>query len=258
MTKYIIFDTETTGLEKEDRIIQIGALILDQHKNIKIYNELCSSYVKIKFEAMATHHITENMIKNKNKFQNTKFYKELLKLNSAENYIIAHNINFDISMLEKENFSNKIEKIDTLKVAQHIFEDAPSHKLQVLRYYLKLNEEEELESKKYNIKIEAHNAISDVLITKLLLSRIVKELKIRFPKIKNYIKYLVELTNKPILLKKINFGKYKGRNIEDIIKKDYQYIKWLFNKSEDENMKYTLNTLLKKKIIFFIILRQIQ
>lgn len=245
--KYIIFDTETTGLTKKDRIIQIGAMVLDNHKNITIYDELCSTDVKINFQAMKVHGITEEMIRNKKKFQYTNFYRDVIKLNSSKNYIIAHNINYDIRMLEKENFTNKMQQIDTLACARHFFPKVDSHKLQSLRFSLKLDKKEEDESKKYNIKIEAHNAIGDVLMTKLLLSKIFDEMRTHYPKIKNHLQYLVDLTNKPVFLKKITFGKYAGENLNDIFKKDIDYLKWLYENIEDnKSMRYTLDILFKK------------
>ena len=53
---------------------------------------------------MEVHNITPDMIKNKPYLKDTKIYKKLLELNSKENFLIAHNINFDLAMLEKEVF----------------------------------------------------------------------------------------------------------------------------------------------------------
>ena len=76
MSKLIIFDTETTGLNQEDRIIQIGAIIseLGNPNYFEVaYNELCSSEIPIKIEAMSTHGIRQNDIKNKPLYNETKF-----------------------------------------------------------------------------------------------------------------------------------------------------------------------------------------
>jgi exodeoxyribonuclease X len=42
MAKYILFDTETTGNQEEDRIIQVGAMIVDAKGEVEVYDELCS------------------------------------------------------------------------------------------------------------------------------------------------------------------------------------------------------------------------
>ncbi len=43
MAKYILFDTETTGNQEEDRIIQVGAMVVDSKGKIEVFDELCST-----------------------------------------------------------------------------------------------------------------------------------------------------------------------------------------------------------------------
>ncbi|PKN13897.1 MAG: DNA polymerase III subunit epsilon, partial [Deltaproteobacteria bacterium HGW-Deltaproteobacteria-24] len=50
MPKYILFDTETTGNQEEDRIIQFGAMIVDTKAPLEVYDELCSCDIEIKLE----------------------------------------------------------------------------------------------------------------------------------------------------------------------------------------------------------------
>jgi len=38
--EYVLFDTETTGNGEEDRIIQVGALIIDSRGQVKYFDEL--------------------------------------------------------------------------------------------------------------------------------------------------------------------------------------------------------------------------
>ena len=105
---------------QEDRVIQFGSLIVDQRGNIEVFDELCSSDVPIKLEAMEVHNITPNLLENKPKAVDTKFYKRLQELNSSENFLIAHNINFDLDMIKKEGFINNFQLIDTLRCAKHL------------------------------------------------------------------------------------------------------------------------------------------
>ena len=39
MAKYILFDTETTGNSEEDRIIQVGAMIIDSNGDVEVFDE---------------------------------------------------------------------------------------------------------------------------------------------------------------------------------------------------------------------------
>jgi len=96
--EYVLFDTETTGNGEEDRIIQVGALIIDSRGQVKYFDELCSSEVEIKFEAMEVHNITPELIEGRRSFRESSFFEELLRLNVEKNYLIAHNINFDLAM----------------------------------------------------------------------------------------------------------------------------------------------------------------
>ena len=106
MAKYVLFDTETTGASLEDRIIQIGAMVVNSKTDIEIYDELCSCEIDIKIEAMEVHNIVPSDIEDKVPFIQTNCYRKILELNSISNYLIAHNINFDLTMLEKEGFIN--------------------------------------------------------------------------------------------------------------------------------------------------------
>ncbi|AXK48919.1 DNA polymerase III subunit epsilon [Aliarcobacter trophiarum LMG 25534] len=246
MIHYILFDTETTGAQEEDRVIQFGSMILNQKGDLEVFDELCINPIPIKLEAMEVHNITPDLLKNKPNAVDTNFYKRLQELNRSENFLIAHNINFDLEMIKKEGFVNNYQLIDTLRCARHIFSELPYHRLQYLRYALELYKDEVAEAKKLNITIKAHDAIGDVLVMKLFLSKLVAQVKMSFPDI-NPMKKLVELTLTPVFVQTFKFGKYKGESIEDVAKKDANYLNWMMkNMDLDEDMQYTLNRVLER------------
>jgi DNA polymerase III epsilon subunit-like protein len=245
MTKYVLFDTETTGNQAEDRIIQIGAMVVGARGEVEVYNELCSSTVPIKVEAMEVHSITPELLEGKSDFKSTRFYNNLAELNNENNYLIAHNIQFDLGMLEKEGFSNRMKLIDTLRCSKHLYPDSNYHRLQYFRYSLGLYKEEGKEAQKHNIVIKAHDAIGDVVVMKLLLSKLVARVKEQYQGVNPMVK-LEELTRTPVMMKKFKFGKYKGEEIEDIARSDAGYIKWMLKSLElDEDLKYTLERVLE-------------
>ncbi len=131
--KYIILDTETTGTGEEDRVIQLGYIVLGS-KEVEVHNEFYSCEIPISFGAMEVHGITQEMLEGKPTAKESIAYKRLCELNTNENYMIIHNAPFDLGMLEKEGFDTKMKVIDTLRVAKHILPDEDAHRLQYFRY----------------------------------------------------------------------------------------------------------------------------
>ena len=283
MSKLIIFDTETTGLNEEDRIIQIGAIISELgNPNYfeEPYNELCSTDIPINIESISIHGIRQKDIDGKPSFLETKFRKRFDELNNEENYLIAHNLNFDKKMLEKEGYENKIncKLIDTYQCALHLYEigeeingyKLPNHKLQTFRYMMFSHEEEDDEARKYGVEIKAHDAIGDVIILKMFLVKLFLKTKEKY-QIKNsqdIFDKMVELTQKLAFVNKfININdlnkKLQLTEIEKItypfawVKSGTEYIDWLFKKEKekkdkkdknfDKNLFYTLEMIKKNR-----------
>ncbi len=240
MAKYMLFDTETTGNQEEDRIIQIGAMLIHSRDTIETFDALCFSDTPIKIEAMEIHNITPQLLGGKPLFVQTPFWEVLNQNNTPQNYLIAHNIQFDLGMLVKEGFVNHYQLIDTLRCAKHLLPNSPYHRLQYLRYSLGLYRKEAKEAAKHNITIKAHDALGDVLVMKLLLSQLFLLVKEQFEGVEIMPK-LVELTHTPVLMREFKFGKYKGEQIEEIARRDSGYLAWMLKNLElDEDMKYTL------------------
>jgi len=192
------------------------------------------------------HNITPDLIVNKPPFSDTNFYNKILDLNNEQNYLIAHNINFDLGMLEKEGFLNQYTLVDTLRCAKHLFPELPYHRLQYLRYALELYKTEQAEADKLNIVIKAHDAIGDVLVMKLFLSKLVKKCTEIYPDY-NPMEKLATLTKTPVLIQTFKFGKYKGEDIASVASKDAGYLQWMRSNMADldEDMKYTIDKVLK-------------
>ncbi|WP_102829929.1 DNA polymerase III subunit epsilon [Bartonella bovis] len=128
----IIFDTETTGLDKDnDRIIEIGCVeMIDRYltgRQFHVY--LNPQGVIIPEEVVAIHGLTNERLKNEKKFEDIA--DEFLEfINGAT--IVAHNASFDISFLNAE--LGRINKplisvdnvIDTLAIARQKFPMGPN------------------------------------------------------------------------------------------------------------------------------------
>ena len=241
MAKYIILDTETTGTDEADRVIQLGYMVLGGSET-EVHNEFCSADVPIHFAAMEVHGITPEMLEGKPKCTQTQAYKRLLELNTPENYMIIHNAPFDLTMLEKEGFDVQMKVIDTLRVAKHIFEDEEAHRLQYFRYKMELYKEEQKEADALGIEVKAHDAIGDVLVLKLFLTKLRQAVEAKFPG-ENPVEKMVDLTNTPILVKTFRFGKYRGKSLEEVAREDAGYLRWMLGNMEnlDDDMRYSIN-----------------
>jgi DNA polymerase III epsilon subunit-like protein len=228
----IFLDTETTGLDKEkDEIIQLAYKV---NKTKNVVNELFNPNMEIPIDAMVVSHITDEMVANKKTFVN-EIHKNTLTLLLDTNILIAHNAKFDIGFLEKYGVIVKWF-IDTQKVARSII-DSYKYNLQYLRYFLKLNK---LEKKKIN----PHDALSDIIVLENLFWYLFDIIK--GDSIKDKLANMINISKNPVLIKKISFGKYKGETIEQISKKDRQYLEWLLKqqqegKDKNDDLIHTIN-----------------
>lgn len=168
--KFYIFDTETTGLSKDAQIIGIALMTVteDEEPN-KIESTLCKSDQFISYFAQELHHITKEDIEDKPYFEDTNIFKTLTENNSERNILAAHNISFDIAQLKMHNIDSKYTQIDTLKVARALYPKLKCHRLQYLRYALKLD-----------VKVDkTHNAEADVIVLHALLEHLAKSISLQ-------------------------------------------------------------------------------
>ncbi len=239
--KYVILDTETTGTGDNDRVIQLGYIVLGA-KEVEVHNEFNRADVPISYGAMEVHGITEDLIEGKPACIETTAFKRLQELNSDDNYMIIHNAPFDLKMLKKEGFENRMQVIDTLRVAKHVLPDEEAHRLQYFRYKMELYKEEEKEANALGIVVKAHDAIGDVLVLKLLLSKLKAIVSEQFVGV-NPVEKMVELTKEPILVKTFRFGKHKGKELVEVAREDAGYLRWMLSSMDnlDDDMKYSIN-----------------
>ena len=125
--RFIVLDTETTGLEVEQghRVIEIGALLVEDRKNT---NESFHVYLNperpIDDEAQKVHGISNEQLKDEPKFP--EIAEEFLKF-IENSTLIIHNAPFDLGFLNNElklasvdnpSLEQKCEVIDSLLLAR--------------------------------------------------------------------------------------------------------------------------------------------
>jgi exodeoxyribonuclease X len=231
----IILDTETIGLKKEqDRICELAFLVHTEDDGWEAFSDLASNDEKISSNAMAIHHITHEMVEDALPLKRTEAFQMLVKLNHPDNIMVIQNAPFDLGVLANHDFFWQGQVVDTLVCAKHLL-STQRHALQFLRYELGLYKHEKLIADAMEVKIEAHRALGDVIVTKLLLSHLLDH-------VDQNMDALLELSNQPALLKSIGFGKYRGQSFESAVPADRDYFLWCLN-SFDKLSKDARNTI---------------
>ncbi|MCE9585241.1 hypothetical protein K8Q94_01290 [Candidatus Nomurabacteria bacterium] len=238
MSKIIFFDTETTGNTAEDFICQIAYKSAEEQ-----FSAMYKPPKRIPPEASAVHHISNKMVEDKVSFSESPDYKKIKELFENEHHVpVAHNAVFDLTMLARENI-NPNKFICTLRVARALDPEGKIEKynLQYLRYLLGIE-----------IEAQAHDALGDVLVLEKLFER----LKHKLIEQNNVsedeaISEMIEISSHPSILRTFPFGKYVGKNVEEVAKIDRGYIEWLLaQKKQSEGMEedwiYTLEHFLNK------------
>lgn len=141
---YVVFDTETTGLEPSvDKIIEISAIKYVNHMKVGEFSTLVNPNRKI--DPFIT---TLTGIKQKDLYNKEPIEKVLPKFyDFIEDYtLIAHNASYDIKMLACESYRSRLslcnnKVIDTVTLARRIFpkEHIGNYKLETIKNYLGLS-----------------------------------------------------------------------------------------------------------------------
>lgn len=213
-----VTDTETTGLSPEDQVVELAIADTEGNRWSSLVRPTCL----VSTEARAVHHISDAML------ESAPSMAEILEGRGLEEYagdavFVAHNAEFDRRMLLQSGVPEKTlpaRTICTWRCALHLWPEAPRHSNQVLRYYLGLSVVESEDS-------SPHRALPDVAVTLALLERMLLE---------RSIEELIELTERPALLYRVYFGKYRGSRWQDL---EPGYLRWILSKDFDEDVKHT-------------------
>ncbi len=211
-----VIDTETCGLD--GGVVEIASVDLVDGQIVNPMSDLVSPDRPISIEAMAIHHITEEMVEGK-----PRIAKVIGRYHGSP-YYVAHNAAFDRAMLPEMHG----RWICTVKLARQAFPGL-KYSNQHLRYALRL---------KVDVPegLYPHRALYDCYVTAALLQRIMQETGWSTEE-------MVAITEQPVLLRTMKFGKYRGRPIETVAQEDPAYLRWMLKSIDDlsPDMRYTLN-----------------
>jgi DNA polymerase III alpha subunit (gram-positive type) len=231
----LFLDTETTGIDPMiDRLVQIAY----KHQG-KIFSSYFRPPLPISVKSMSISHITNKMVENEDEFSNSQMKRDLTEL-LKDSILVAHNASFDVDMLYNEGITAP-KYIDTLKVIRFLDEDnqIPEYGLQYLRYFLDMD-----------IEAKAHDAVGDILVLEKLFEYLLNRMMERGIDEDIAIKEMMDISARPLLLKMFNYGKHKGKIVEEVLSYDRSYLEWMLeqklnNEHYDEDWIYTLKYHLK-------------
>jgi exodeoxyribonuclease X len=208
-----VIDLETTGFDPAgNSIIELGVVLVTPAGDI---HDTFSSLVKpqhpISFEAMAVHHITEDMVADAPSLTEALLRASARLKDNTPSYFVAHNAKFEAGFLPWLT-----PWVCTWRVAAHVWPDAPARSNGVLRYWLPgLNDEV-----KPLLDGPAHRALADALVTAFILKRLLAV---------HSIDELAALSEKPIIWKTASFGMHRGKPWSEI---PSDYLSWLLKQSD--------------------------
>ena len=182
MIRYIIFDTETTGLDplSGDKIIEIGCVeMIDGRLTENFFHTYINPEKHIPEDVVEITHITDEKVANSPVFKDiANKLMDFFNKNTDKNdktVLVAHNASFDIKFLNHELKTigmenlDKFEVIDTLDVARRRF---PNQKATL-----------DILCEKFNISLEerqkeGHGALTDSKILAKVFLELMKTVNV--------------------------------------------------------------------------------
>lgn len=244
----IFFDLETTGVNiLNDRIVEISYIKIYQNGKEEERTQRVNPEMPIPAESTAIHHITDEDVKDKPTFK--QIAKELSRVFEGCDIGGFNSNKFDIPLLMEEFHRAQV----SIDISRRKFIDVQTifHKMEqrtlvaAYKFYCGKNLE------------DAHSALADTRAT----YEVLKAQLDMYPNLQNDIEYLssfstqnknVDLAGRIIYNKDnvevFNFGKYKGRSVEDVFKTDRGYYDWMMKGDFPQNTKQVItNIKLKTK-----------
>ncbi len=211
-----VIDTETCGLE--GGVVEIASVDVENGLLTNPMSDLVCPDRAIGYEAMAIHHITEEMVADKQRIAKT------VGRYHGSPYYVAHNAAFDRRMLPEMHG----EWICTVKLARKLYPGL-KYSNQYLRYALNL-------AVTVPDGLYPHRALYDCYVTAALLVKIMADSGWSAAE-------MVALSNQATLVTTLKFGKYRGQPMERIAREDPGYLKWLLGNLKDlsADMRFSIN-----------------
>lgn len=239
LTKLAVLDTETTGVESDDDIIEFSISYpfnaIASIDDIENYTSRYKPLKDIPPEASAVHFISNEDVAG------CFGYKDDLEnidaLMKARKYYVGHNVQFDRRMMEdneykyrnsvSEYLTNKDNWICTLRLAKKLFAEDVEFKNLTLSYlWYKFGCYKEVSR-----SVNAHSAKDDVFMCYQVLIKLI-EVCISRGHIDSNLdigEQIINFCNTPMRYQFMPFGKHKGEPMSSV---PLNYIEWMITNSD--------------------------
>lgn len=220
--RYLVLDTETTGLIPEtDRVVELAAHSVDLATGAvtPVFDQLINPGRPIPPEASAIHHLVDRDVAGAPSME--QVWADFAPLLAQHDAIVAHNARFDRGFLP----ATDQPWICTLRLARHLWPEAPRHSNQVLRYWL-------------HLEVDApapHRAADDTRVTAAL-----------FQALAPVLARTVSLTTptdveqwaeRPVAFLTVPLGKYKDQPWTAV---PADYLRWALKTWEDPDLLWNV------------------
>lgn len=216
---FIVFDIETTGLNKEiNNITEIGAVKVVNGKIVDEFSSLVNPKEDIPENITKLTGITNDMVKDAPTIE--EVMPKFLRF-SGKGIFVAHNASFDMGFIRTASKKQHIEVLnsvlDTVELSRTLFKDLPKHKLNIIAKHL-------------NIELKNHHrAVDDAKATAEIFIRCIEILR---SKNINKLEEINILASKNIDKKKL------GYNNALIMVKNKQGLKNLYKLVSKSHINY--------------------
>lgn len=233
----VFFDLETTGTNiSHDRIVEISLVKVMPDGTEIVKTRRVNPEMPIPAEATAIHHITDEDVRNEPTFR--QIAKSLAQIFTGCDIAGFNSNRFDIPLLDQEFQRADVDfdfgKARFIDVQTIFHKKEPRNLTAAYSFYCGKNLE------------DAHSASADTMATyEVLKAQLVRyeDLPLDVAELSEYacqnrnVDFVGRLIYDDLHREVINFGKYKGRVAEEVLKADPSYYTWIMNGDFTKNTK---------------------
>jgi exodeoxyribonuclease X len=222
-----VLDCETTGVDADDTVIEVAVVRLDDGAE---FSSLINPGRPIPPAASAVHHLTDAHVVGAPHLADIE---DELRQFIGQRTLAAHNASFDSRMLAALGGQ---PWLCTMRLAKHLWPEAPGFSNQVLRYWLGLEVDVG--------DLATHRALADAQVTAALLRTQLAACRERWGT--DAEADLIAKANSPARVTHLYFGKeHWGKRFEDV---PSGYLRWMVEKADrvDPDIRYTAQCHLKR------------